>query len=295
LKKFFVLLCVLVLVAGIAVAQIGIGVGADFAIDNLTRANGEGMGPVFTPWIDYGTSFGATSFYTYLDTNLDWTPDFKDLVPAIDADLQLRLRHTLSLGSASSLLLELDNYFNGFKVYPMASKGYGVKGSLNPLVKFTLETGIGDIYARVQAPIGYLDDSGVLLYSRLGWASCFGLGFWAQLDSSLVDPMEMYQGWRANVSYELEDFFDFNGTARAWEDTNKGLQISPEFSCYFGDATFYVGGELYNVGGKKDLSIDVTPGFEYALGAIDFYVKCELADIIGKMTVNPAVGVSFSF
>jgi len=45
LKKFLVLLCVLVLLAGIAVAQdIGLTVGVDFSVDNATKANNGDMG-----------------------------------------------------------------------------------------------------------------------------------------------------------------------------------------------------------------------------------------------------------
>jgi hypothetical protein len=294
-KKFFVLLCVLVLVTGFVVADdIGLTVAADFSIDNLTKANDDGMGPYLTPSIEYNTSFGDTSFSARLGYNFDMYPDFKDLVQ--DADLSLTLGHTLSLGSASTLLLELKNDFNGFMVSPKADEGdYGVSGSLSPRVRFTQTTDAGKIYAQVVAPIGYLDDEGILLRSRLGWTSTFGLALYAQLDSSL-NPMEMYQGWRAFASYTADSFF-FDAIVRGWEDQSAGLQIGADFEYYLEDATFRVGGVFTGVT-TDGMKIDITPGFDYSLGAIDFYVECGLGDITkktGDMTINPAVGVSFSF
>jgi len=57
-KKFFVLLCVLVLVAGIAVADdLGLTVGAEFYLGNVTKTSDGDWEPYIMPIIAYDKSF----------------------------------------------------------------------------------------------------------------------------------------------------------------------------------------------------------------------------------------------
>jgi hypothetical protein len=291
-KKFFIFLCVLVLVAGFAVAQVGVDVGVEFTLNNVNKADGDDWNPVLMPWVSYGTSFGDLDFSTELDYYFDMQPDFDNLEQYLDFDLCLD--YTLSLGSASTLLLEVDNIFENVAINPDFG-GY-VEGTVTPLVKFTQQTDIGSFYVRVAAPIGYFDNDFKYLRSRLGWKSTFGLSLWGQLDSTL-EPMEIYSGWRADVNYAA-DSFTFDVLIRGWKDLSSGLRIGPTFDYYLGGATISLGAVLYNVVADSGFHVDVIPGFEYSVGAIDFYINCTFANIAaesGEVSISPALGVSFSF
>jgi len=79
MKKFFALLCVLVLLAGfVAADDIGISVGLELGIGNINKANDEEMAPYLMPNISYGNSFldGALDFSTELDYYFDFKPKF---------------------------------------------------------------------------------------------------------------------------------------------------------------------------------------------------------------------------
>jgi len=262
LKKCFIFLCVLVLLAGIAVAEdIGLTVGVDFSVDNVTNANDGKMGPILMPSIAYDTHFldDALNFTTELDYYFDLTPDFKDLAQYLDLDLTLG--YTLNLGRASTLLLEADNLFEGFKISPRSDD---ITGTFTPSIKFTQNTDIGGTYVKVSTPICYIGGKGILLRSRLGWDSTFGLGIWAQLDSSL-DPSKLYQGLRANVSYGA-DSFDFDVTARVYNDLDDGIEIKPNVNIY--------------------------------IGAFNFNAYCTFGGVAAKggdVTISPGVGIYFNF
>lgn len=293
MKKFFVLFCVLVLVAGVAIAEdIGVTVGADFYFNNINKANDDEWNPIIMPYAAFDTSFGDLDFHTELDYYFDFYPNFEDISQYLDFDLTLT--YNLSLGSASTLLFEVDNQLSSFAISPDFNSY--VEGSLTPRVRFTQKTDFGSFFAQVTTPIGYLDDdSGILLRSRLGWTSTFGLRLWTQLDSSL-DPMEIYQGWRVFVAYGA-DSFSLDVTTRGYKDTSTGYRIDPNFEYYLGDATLRVGGILWGVG-TDGMNINVTPGVDYSLGALAFYIECEFADVTakkGEMSISPALGVSFSF
>ena len=295
MKKIFVLLCVLVMFAGIAIAEdIGVTVGADFTLNNLNKANGDEWNPVIMPYIIYDTSFGDLDFSTELDYYFDFEPNFDELSQYLDFDL--KLTYNLSLGSASTLLLEADNILENFSVSP--DFGDYIEGTFTPRVRFTQKTDMGSFFAQVAAPIGYLENDYKWLRSRLGWTSTFGLRLWAQLDSSLIDPTEIYQGWRIFAAYGA-DSFSFDVTTRGYKDTSTGLRIEPNFEYYLGDATLRVGARFEGVAGDDGYKyIRVTPGVDYTLGALAFKVECEFMDITGKsgeMSISPTLGVSFSF
>jgi len=294
-KKFLALFCVFVLFAGFAAAEgIGLSVGADFDFYNVNKADGDDWNPVLMPWVTFDKSFGGLDLSTELDYYFDLQPDFDNLSQYVDFDLCLT--YNLSFGSASTLTLEADNLIETFTTFPRDGNG---TGTLPPRVRFTQETDIGSFYAQAAAPIGYLDGSGVLLRSRLAWISTFGLTLWGQLDSSLVDPTEIYQGWRAYAGYSA-DSFSVDATVRGWADSGRGLRIYPiNLKVFFGDATFYAIGWVEGVAAKDGYNyINVTPGIEYALGNLSFYAECEFADVTSKsgdMSISPGVGVSFSF
>jgi len=154
---------------------------------------------------------------------------------------------------------------------PSDSNFFG--GTLTPAVKFNQEFGFGDIYAKVAAPIDYIDefnksaDTTVSLESTLGWDSTFGLGLWARLYSTLApsSARELYQGLGFDVTYATGPV-SIEVSARTYKEFSDGIDITPEFS--------------------------------YNLGAFDFYVNCEFAGIAAddsSMTISPALGVTFSF
>jgi len=269
-KKLFAIFCVLVLVTGIAAADdIGLSVGAEFGIGNITKVDDGDWEPYLMPFIEYETSLldDALDFYTKLEYNFDFTPSFG--ISAQTLGFEISLNYSLSLGSASTLSFYLADR-NDFTVSPNSDTDNNLTGTLTPGVKFSQETGIGSIYARVRAPIDYMQaekdaDIKVALRSRLGWDSTFGLGLWAQVKSDLTPTKELYNGFDANVSYET-DSFHFDVTANVGKKFSEGITIEPYFEYYFGNFTFYI-----------DCAFD------------------NIAADSGSITLSPYIGVSFSF
>jgi len=269
-KKFFVLLCVLVLSVGLAVADdIGLTVGLEFGVGNITKADDGDWEPYLMPSIAYDTAFfdGALAFSTGLDYTFDFTPNFKELDQSLGFDISLN--YALSLGSASTLSFYLANRTD-VQVSPRSDEDNNITGYFTPGIRFGQKTGIGTIYARFRAPIDYLRtdknaDNRVRLRSRLGWNSNFGLGLWAQVKSTLVPASDLYQGVDANISYDA-DAFHFDVTAYLGKELSDGISIEPYFEYYFGNFTFYI-----------DCSFD------------------GIAANSGGITISPCIGVTFSF
>jgi len=270
-KKLFVFFCVLVLVAGFAAADdIGLTMGAEFGIGNITKADDGDWEPYLMPFIEYETSLldDALDFYTKLEYNFDFTPSFG--ISAQTLGFEISLNYSLSLGSASTLSFYLGDR-NDFKFSPKSDTENNLTGTLTPGVKFSQETGIGSIYARVRAPIDYMQDEKnadikVALKSRLGWDSTFGLGLWAQVNSDLTPKRELYQSLDVDISYETDSFLVEVG-ATIPKEISDGILIEPWFEYYLGNFTFYAYCDFEGVAAKGD----------------------------GAVTVSPALGVKFSF
>jgi len=269
-KKFFVLLCVLVLFAGFAAADdIGLSVGADFGVDDINEPDGAEMGPWADAWIGYDASFGDLDFHTDLQYDFTFTKD-DDVYPQ-DLALNLTLTYNLGLGSASKLTLELahDATYTLSPSKPSDSNLFD--GTFTPRVRFTQKFDFGSIYAQATAPIHYMDeldkdaDPTVNLRSRLGWTSTFGLGLWAQVYSKLAPTSDLYNGLGVNVSYGT-DAFDFSVFTRIYKELSDGIDISPEFDYYLGNFTFIVACDFNGVAAES-----------------------------GSISINPSLGVSFSF
>jgi hypothetical protein len=270
-KKFFVLICILVLVAGIAVADdTGLTVGAEFGIGNVTKADDGDWEPYLMPFIGYETSFldGALDLSTELDYTFDFTPNFDKISQSLYFDFSLG--YNLKLGSASTLSFILENEFDEFKISPK-SEGNNFTGIFTPAIKFNQEVSIGDIYAKVDAPITYIQeekdaDKTVDLRFTLGLKSTFGLEFWARVSSAIVPDVVGYNGLDVNVSYET-------GPVYFEVEANIPKEISGE-------------------------GVTVTPEFDYTLGSFTFYVNCEFTNIGvdgKKINISPALGITFSF
>jgi len=270
-KKFFVLLCVLVLFAGfVAADDIGLTAGLEFGVGNVTKANDGEWEPYLTPSITYEKSFldDALDLYAELDYTFDFKPNFEELSQYLYFDLSLG--YNLNFGSASTLSFILENEIDEFNISPR-SDGNNFTGIFTPAVKFNQELGIGDIYAKASVPITYIQDEKdadkeVDLKFRLGWDSAFGLGLWAQLNSKLVPDFVGYNGFDANVSYETDVVY-FEVTANIPKElSDNGINITPEFDYYFGNFTFYI--------------------------------KCKFAGVAantGSVAISPALGIKFSF
>jgi len=270
-KKFLALFCVLVLSVGVVVADdIGLTVGAEFGIGNINKADDGDWEPYLMPSITYETSFldGALDLSAELDYTFDFTSKFDKISQWLYFDLSLG--YNLKLGSASTLSFILENELDEFQISPR-SDGNNFTGIFTPAIKFNQEVSIGDIYAKVDAPITYIQDAKdadklVDLRATLGWDSSFGLSLWARLNSSLVPEVVGYNGFDANVSYETGPVY-FEIEANIPKEIN-------------------------------DDGVTVTPEFDYNFGSFTFYLNCEFANIGvdgKKINISPALGVSFSF
>jgi len=275
MKKFFAFFCVLILFAGFAVANdIGLAVGAEFGVGNVTKANDDDMAPYAMPFVTYDKSFfdDALDFSTELDYTFDLEPKFDGISDQL-LDFNLSLTYNLGLGSASTLSLGVDHdaHVTISPAKPDGTNFFG--GILTPAVKFNQELDFGDVYVKFAAPIGYIDEldknakTTVDLESRLGWDSTFGLGLWIQAYSSLVPSSnrELFQGLGATVSYETDSFY-FEVFARTYKELSSGIEITPEFDYYFGNFTFYANCEFTGIAADS-----------------------------GDVTISPALGIKFSF
>jgi hypothetical protein len=271
MKKFFVLLFVLVLSASFAAAEdASISVEADFGIDDINKPDDAEIGPWADASISYTKSFldGALSFYTDLTYSYYFT-NADDL----SLDSNLRLTYNRSLGSASKLALELNHeaYYTLAPTKPVENNPF--TGTLTPRIRFTQTFGFGSIYAQVTTPIKYINEDEkdaeipVNLRSRLAWNSTFGLGIWAQLYSKLgpTSVRDLYDGVGVNISYDTDSFY-FELFTRIPKKLGSGITITPEFDYYFKDFTFLIGGDIGGIAADE-----------------------------GSVSISPWIGVSFDF
>jgi hypothetical protein len=305
-KKFFVLLCVLVLVAGFAVAEdIGLTVGVEFNNENINQADGDPTTSTIAPFIIYeNTSLldGALTLHTGLESyyiHLEREPGSDgDYFPQ-DFDFNIWLQYKLSVGSASTLRFYLRDD-NSVEVSPVhhGTTYTTTAGTLTPGIQFNQKMGFGSLYARLRAPINYLaDDTEVRLQSRLGWNSNFDLGLWAEVRSRLTQETDLYQSLRLNANY-AKDTYELNLFTIFPKEVSSGITINPTFDYYFENSTVELDFNFTGVGSDDGISLTLTPYFEYCVGAWTFYTSFEFANVTkngGDMSISPTLGVSFSF
>jgi len=304
-KRFFVLLCVLVLVAGFVVAEdIGITVGLEFYNENINKADGEPMVSQIIPNIAYdNTSLagGALEFHTELDYFIDLAREAGTDGYYFPQDFNFFawLQYKLSIGSASTLRFYLrdDNSVDVSPVHHGTTYTTTV-GTLTPGIQFNQKMDFGSLYARIRAPINYLaDDTVVNLQSRLGWNSNFDLGLWAEVRSRLTQESELYQQLRLNANY-AKDTYELNLLAVIPKETSNGIRINPTFDLYFENSTLELDCNFTGVGSDDGISLTLTPYVEYCVGAWTFYTQFEFANVTkngGDMSISPALGVKFEF
>jgi hypothetical protein len=268
MKKFFILFIVLVVSAGFAAAQVSLG--ADFGIDDINEPDGAEKALWADAWVGYDTDFldGDLEFHTDLYYNFEFTKD--DGKYPMSLDFNLALAYYLGLGSASTLTLALDHDAHLQLSPPKPDNSNLFGGTLTPRLRFTQKFGFGSIYVQATAPIDYIDeldkdaDLAVNPNYRLGWSSTFGLSLWVGAYTSLIPDSE-YLHARVNVRYATGPAY-INVLTRIPKDLDGGIRITPEFG--------------YNV------------------GAFDFYINCLFTGIAakeGSLSINPAVGVTFTF
>jgi len=307
-KRFFVLLCVLVLVAGFAVADdIGVDVGVEFYNGNINKADGDPTDSQIAPFITYENTFGgALTFHAglenyYIHLEREPGPD-GDYFPQ-DFDLNIWLNYRLNLSSASNLQFYLQNQ-NNVEVEPVhhGTTYQTNTGTLTPGVRFGQNTDFGGFYVRFRAPYDYVragrDDTRFRLRSRLGWTSNFGLGLWAQVNSQITPELDLYQALLLYASYGTDSFGDFDVTVTIPKEVSSGITINPTWGYDLENSSISLDCTFSGVGTDDGISLDVSPYVEYRAGAWTLYTQFDFTNVTangGDMSISPTLGVKFSF
>ncbi|WP_461246131.1 hypothetical protein [Treponema sp. R6D11] len=281
MKRFFIAILVMALLASFALAEdeegIGLSVGLEFGIGNVNKANDEEMSPYLMPMLIYENSFldDALDVYAEVDYTFGFTKE-----PNEDGDevnpqsiyVDLMIGYNLGIGDASTLSFILENEFDEIIIAPKIEEGNALTGIFTPAIKFNQNFESGDIYAKIGAPITYIQyykdaDTAVGLDFTLGWKSSFGLGLEAKVCTLIVPSDDAgYKGVEAIISFEKEPIYIEVETIIPKEIANEGITVTPEFDYSFKSFTFYVKSE-------------------FALIGIDG----------GNVSISPALGVKFNF
>jgi len=281
MKKFFVALLVIALLASFAAADdnegIGLSTGLEFGIGNVNKANDGKRFPYLMPMLIYENSFfdDTLDIYAELDYTFGFTKepdnDGNDVYPqSLYSDLMIG--YNLGLGDTSTLSFILENEFDEIILSPKYKGVNSLTGIFTPAVKFNQKLNIGDLFAQIGAPITYIQydkdaDTAVGLDFTLGWNSSFGLGLEAKVCTLIVPGDDAgYTGVETTVSYETETIYIEVETIIPKEISNEGVTVTPEF--------------------------------DYSFKNFTFYVKCEFAGIgvnDGNVIISPALGIKYSF
>jgi len=280
MKKNILLFLVLCMTAGFAAAEdegIGLSVGLEFGIWNINKADDSEMNPYLMPMLIYENSFLDDSLDVYAE--LDYTFGFSketdgdgDKVNPQSIYFDLMVGYNLSLGSEATLSFILENEFDELIISPSYKDINALTGILTPAVKFNYEFDFGGLFAKIGAPITYIQydkdaSKATGLDFTLGWNSTFGLGIEAKFRTLLAPENDAgYNGIEATISYETEPVYIEVETIIPADISDEGITITPEFDYSFRDFTFYV--------------------------------KCEFSGIGisgGSAVISPALGVKYSF
>jgi len=274
MKKFFVFLLILAMLASFAAADddegIGLSAGLEFGIGNINKANDGDMNPYLMPMLIYENSFldETLDVYAEIDFTLGFTKEPNDDGDDVNPQsmyIDLMVGYNLGLGSASTLSFILENEFDEIIIAPI----YALTGIFTPAVKFNYKLDFGDVFAQIGVPITYYDktDTAIGLDFTLGWSSTFGLGIEAKI-LTLLSPGDDAgnNGFETIISYKTEPIYIEVETIIPKEISSEGVTITPEF--------------------------------DYSFRNFTFYVKCEFAGIGvdgGGVSITPALGVKYSF
>jgi hypothetical protein len=263
MRKIAVLLLVLTLAAGFALAQeeeedggIGLTAGLEFGVSGI---NIEGdRTPYLTPGIAYENSFGNFDVYAGVDYTLNFTGGVPQSLFAEE-----EAAYNLSLGDIHTLTFTLHNENDIVSVDQEASFGDANEdGSIfEPSVTYTLGLSPGDLYVTAGLPLTYLPETALGTYGTAGFAFSFGLGLEATLNFG-INPEAGYTGTDFLASYEYDAFY-------------AEVEVNAD---------------------KEFKTFTVTPEFDYSFKNFTFYINAEFADIGGEETaITPAIGVTYSF
>jgi hypothetical protein len=279
MKKCFFLFLVLCVVAGFAAAEdegIGLSAGLEFGIGNINKANDGDASPYLMPMIIYENSFLDDTLDVYAE--LDYTFGFTK-EPNEDGDdvnpqsmyIDLMLGYNLKLGEASTLSFILENEFDEIIISPKYKEDNALTGIFTPAVKFNQQLDVGDLYAKIGAPITYIQyykeaDTAIGLDFTLGWNSSFGLGIEAKFCTLLAPGEDAgYTGLETTISYETESIYFKVETIIPKEINDAGITITPEFDYTFQKFTFYIKSEFAGIG-ITDSKVVISPalGIKYS-------------------------------
>jgi len=283
MKKFFVVLLVMVLSASFASANddsdegIGLSVGLEFGIENINKANDDEMTPYLRPLLIYENSFFddtldvyAKLYYTFGFTK-EPNDDGDEVYPqSLYSDLILG--YNLSLGGASTLSFILENETDEIIISPTYKGVNALTGIFTPAIKFNQEFDIGNFFAQIGSPITFIQydkdaDTSVGLDFTIGWKSAFGLGIEAKVCTLIVPGDDAgFSGVETIITYETKTIYIEVETIIPKEISNEGVKITPEFDYSFKNFTFYVKCEFTGIG---------TSG--------------------GNVIISPALGVKYNF
>jgi hypothetical protein len=263
MKRIVLMLLVLTAAAGFTAAQdegIGLSAGLELGLGIVAAEVEFGL----SPFLEYENSFfdGALD----LSAALAYGLVFSDPV-AQGIEMEEELAYNLSLAGTSVLSFILNNS-NGFVLSPREDDSNNLEGVLSPGIKFNQTLGFGDLFARVDFPLTYVQpergaefEFGIDL--GLGWASTFGLGI-EVTEHNVILPEGVYGGIDLTASYEYGPIY-----------AELAIGAPPEFE-----------------------GISISPAFEYTFNAFTFYASLEFADINvegADVSISPAIGVKFSF
>jgi len=271
MKKILFLFLILCLTAGFAAAKDednGLIVGLELGAFNISKADDGEMTPYIMPIIIYENSFldGALDLYAEFDYTFGLTKEDDSLPQSMYVDLSAG--YNIKLGDESTLSIILENEFDEIKIAPKYSGLNSLTGIFTPAVKFNQELIIGDLYAKIGAPITYIQylkeaDTFIGLDVTLGWKSAFGLGIEAKI-CSLLSPGEAsgYSELDLIVSYEKEALY-IEIEADIPKETDEGITIIPEFDYSFKNFTFYIKSVFKGIGTGGDIIISPALGVKY--------------------------------
>ncbi|WP_461255585.1 hypothetical protein [Treponema sp. R80B11-R83G3] len=274
MKRFFIALLVMALLASFATADdeggIGLSVGLEFGIGNVNKANDEEMSPYLMPMLIYEKSFldDALDVYAEVDYTFGFTKE-----PNEDGDevnpqsmyVDLMIGYNLGLGDTSNLSFILENEFDEIIIAPKIEEGNALTGIFTPAIKFNQNFDSGDIYAQIGVPITYMQydkdaDTAIGLDFTLGWNSSFGLGLEAKVCTLIVPSDDAgYTGVEAIISYQTEPIYIEVETIIPKEIDNEGVKVTPEFDYSFKNFTFYVKCVFDGIG-SDGRNVIISPG-----------------------------------
>ena len=271
MKKLLFVFVALFFIAGFTMAEdVGITVGLEVGVGNLTTVDDSNIEPYVMPNIAFETSFfdGALDLYA----ELAFTIGIYDDNP-MDLYAYLELAYNFFLGPDSTLTFILGNEIDPLMISPW-DDGPNMISILRPGIRFTQDSclnynRIGELYAEVIVPIVYLQfnpnaDMVINLEPTLGWDSLFGLGLSITPLFALVPDFE-YSG--------LVFFASFDG----------GLVHA--------ELEVVIPSEMdYGITATPEVAFNIFDGFSA-------YLRCVVDGIAGNgdMVLTPGLGIRYSF